>query len=368
MATFTCPQCGEAFNELALSDRRCQSCGATPPDEAAGHPASAVETALRRADVTESDLLPRHPGLLLPLGPVSPEAKIRRSDHGETLAVLALVLPLVAQGLALACQFDSLAIETALSWGTVVATALLLAVDAALLGTTDIHGTQRSGPVALFFGALLIWIICYPVAFFRRRHFGRPNLGPLALLVAGFFVAVPFLHNYMRFGILEGGVPTCTSREVVGMVDDMIRQSPMGGSVQSISGHREISYDPASQTRTGQCLVKTETETITATYRVKMLNRKAGTFQVEVDPILSEDPPSCTDREVIALVERMIREGPNGRLLKTVADHEETRYDRETKTRHGRCRVTMRDWTGDVAYKVSWLDQKTGQFQVEIEP
>jgi hypothetical protein len=30
--------------------------------------------------------------------------------------------------------------------------------------------------------------------------------------------------------------------------------------------------------------------------------------------------------------------------------------------------VTMRDWTGNVAYKVYWLDQKTGQFQVEIEP
>jgi hypothetical protein len=55
-------------------------------------------------------------------------------------------------------------------------------------------------------------------------------------------------------------------------------------------------------------------------------------------------------------------------LLKSVAGYEEIRYDRERKIRHGRCRVTLQDWTGNVAYKVYWLDQKTGQFQVEIEP
>src|SRR5262245_48641923 len=150
----------------------------------------------------------------------------------------------------------------ALGWGTIAVTALVLAVDAAFMGTTDLHGAQRSSPVALFFGVLLLWIVFYPVTFFRRRHFGRPNLGPLALLVAGFFVAVPFFHNFARFGIAGDGVPTCTSREVIGMVDDIIRQSAVGPSVQSIRDHREISHDAANQIRKGQCLVKTQTETI----------------------------------------------------------------------------------------------------------
>jgi len=354
------------LNEIDRSDRRCQSCGATLPEEAAGHPALALETP-RSEEIAEFGL-PKHLGSPLPLESTRPEANIRRSDHGETLAVLALLLPLVAQGLALACHFDSLGIELALGWGTVAVTALVLAVDAAWLGTIDLQGTTRSSPVALFFGMLLLWIICYPVAFFRRRHFGRPNLGPLAVLVAGFFVAVPFLHNFTRFGVMAGGVPTCTSREIIAMVDDLIRKSPLGPSVQSISDHREISYDRVSQTRKGECLVKLQTETITARYSVKMLNRANGTFQVEVEPPIPTDPPPCTDPEVIALVERLIREGPNGRLLKTVAGHEETRYDRDRKTRHGRCRVTMQGWTGNVAYRVYWLDQKTGQFQVQIEP
>jgi hypothetical protein len=43
-------------------------------------------------------------------------------------------------------------------------------------------------------------------------------------------------------------------------------------------------------------------------------------------------------------------------------------YDREKKMRQGRCRVTMKGWKGEVASKVYWLDQKTGQFQVAIEP
>jgi hypothetical protein len=327
-----------------------------------------VETPPQSERVAIFDLVSKQHGSALPPGPTRPEANIRSSEQGETLAVLALLLPLVAQGLALACRFESMGIEIVLGYGTIVVTALILAVDAACLGTVDLHGTQRSGPGSLFFGIIFIWIICYPVAFFRRRHFGRPNLGPLALLVAGFFVAVPMLGNLARFGVAGNGVPTCTSREVISMVDDVIRKSGMVPSAQSISGHRELSYDPATESRKGQCVVKTETETITASYRVTMLNRKAGTFQVEVDPIIPTDPPACTDREVVGLVEGLIRDGPNGHLLKSVAGHEEVRYDRERQIRHGRCRVTMQGWTGNVAYKVYWFDQKTGRFQVELDP
>jgi hypothetical protein len=368
METFACSQCGEPLNEMARCDRRCQSCGATWPDEADRPPASVEATSHRSEHVAEFDLVPKHRDAPLPLEPILPDITIRRSDHGETLAVLALLLPLAAQGLALACHFDSLDIGIALGYGTVIVTALLLAVDAGFLGTFDLQGTRRCTPGALFFGILLFWIICYPVAFFRRRHFGRPNLGPFAVLVAGFFLGAPYLHNFTRFGVSGNEVPTCASREVIRMVDDLIRKSDMGPSVQSISGHREISYDRVRQTRKGQCLLKTPTETITVRYSVKMLNAENGTFEVDIEPIFPADPPSCTDAEVIGMVERIIREGPSGHLLKSVAGHEEIRYDREKKIRHGRCRVTLQDWKGDVRYKVYWADAKTGQFQVEIEP
>ena len=166
MATCVCPLCG-AVNQTGLSDRRCWGCEATLPDEAA----SAAETPQHSEQVAEFDLVPKYSGSPSALESTFPEQKIRRSDHGETLAVLALLLPLVAQGLALASPLDSLGFQTALGLGTVFVTALVLAVDAAFLGTRDLQGRQRSNPGALFFGMFCLWIVFYPVAFFRRRHF-----------------------------------------------------------------------------------------------------------------------------------------------------------------------------------------------------
>jgi hypothetical protein len=360
MATSTCPDCGDELTGRALRDGRCQSCGAVLPDD---------EPERQHDEHVTGDEPP--PRAAEPAGPLEGrwrDIEIRRGRHGETLAVLALLLPVAAQVVLLAGRLHSLGAEIALGWGSVGVTALLLTIDAAFLGTTDLRGRTRASPGLLFLGMILLWIVFYPAAFFRRRHFGRPNLGPLAILVALFFLAAPFLQQFLAFGVLGDGPPTCTSSEVVGMVDDIIRKGAGGASVRSASGHREVSYDPASQVRKGQCLVKTDTETITVTYSVKLLNRANGTFQVEVEPYFPADPPSCTDPEVKAVLERIIREGPRGQLLVSLAGHEEVRYDRDNKTRHGRCRVTMRDGAGDITYKVYWTDQKQGQYQVEIEP
>jgi len=368
MATFSCPQCGEPWTEFALGDHRCRACGATLPHEAGAQPASAGDAPQGHENFTEFDLAPSHQEAREPLEFTLPEVRIRRSGSGETLAVLALLLPLLAQGLILACRFDSLAIGVVLGWGTVIVTAVLLAIDAALLGTIDLQGTRRASPGALFAGIFLLWIVCYPVAFFRRRHFGRPNLGVFAIVVAVFFVAVPFVQEFMSFGTIGGGPPSCTSREVIIMVDNMIRQGNNGAAVLSISGHREIRYDPAGEIRTGQCTIKTLTETIAVTFTVKLLNRNTGVFEVNVQPIISEDPPSCTSPEVMDLLEDIVRRGPNGHLLKHLAGHMEIRYDRENKIRHGRCQAIMQDWTGNLSYKVYWQDQKAGLFQAQIEP
>jgi hypothetical protein len=370
MALSSCPKCGETLSDLALSDRRCQCCGATLPAPSTEPSATAVEAAQPNAHVTDIGALPKYAESPSRLEPQWTDADIQRSSHGETLAVLSLLLPVIAEGVSLAWRSDSQAIPLALTWGTVPVTALLLAVDAGFLGTTDLTGTRRANPVALFFGIFLLWILFYPAAFFRRRHFGRPNLGPLSLLVAAFFVGAPIVNNFTRFGVITADVPTCTSREVVSMVDDMIRKSAMGPSVQSISGHKEISFDRTQQTRRGQCQVTTPDEIITATYRVSMLDRVAGTFQVDVDPILSESPPGCADPDVTVFLEQLIRAEPNGQQVKSVGLHTQTSYDRANKTRHGRCQVLMRDGDRNVTYRyrVYWVDQKTGRFQVEIEP
>jgi hypothetical protein len=259
--------------------------------------AAAAESPQGSEHVAELDPDPEPSESRSPLESAGLGANIRRSEHGETLAVLALLLPLVALGVALACGLESWRIQAAVGWGMVVITAWVLALDAAFLGTTDLRGARRCGPVALFFGLILLWIVFYPAVFFRRRHFGRPNLGPLALLVAGFFFAVPFVRDFGRLGAAGGGVPACDSREVIGMVEDIILKSHIGPSVRSISGHCEISYDPGSRTRKGQCLITTWTETMVAVYRVKVLDPTAGAFVVEVEPITPRTrPPARTPR------------------------------------------------------------------------
>jgi hypothetical protein len=357
MRTFFCPHCGFTLDETALRALRCHGCGATLPEELFWQRATA-ERPQGSEQVTDLDRFPEHPGSpLLPASTV-PDIQIRRTAHGETLAVLALLVPLIAQGLLLAYQFNSSRVEMALLWGTIAVTAFVLAVDAAFLGTTDLDGDERCGPVALFFGMLLLWIVCYPVAFFRRRHFGRPNLGPLAILVAGFFVAVPFVREFKTFGIGGNGVPTCTSPEVTGLVADLIRKTTIGPSVQSITGHREISFDPVAKVRKGQCQVKTETETITVTYNVTVINRGSGTFQVEIEGFLSAEPPSCTDPEVTAMVEDMIRQSPKGQATQSVDQFQETQYDAASRTRTGQCQVKTEAGAFTVTYQVKSVKQK----------
>jgi hypothetical protein len=333
--------------------------------DAEGQPSPSAETGQYSENFAES--VPSSPHLDGQLAPELgwPDVKLRRGGSGETLAVLALLVPLLAQGFALACGFESSAIGMALGVGTVVITALVLALDAALLGNIDLQGTRRSGPGAVFVGIIVLWIVYYPAAFFRRRHFGQPNLGPLAILVVVFFVGVPVVQQFRAFGVLGTAVPTCTCREVTGMVDDMIRKSPIGPSVESISGHREISYDKVNQTRKGQCLVKTQKETITAAYSVKLLNRAAGTFQVDVEPINFADPAaSCTSPEVKEMVEDMIRQSPKGQQMQSVGQYRETHCDPATKTRTGECQVKTATGEFAVTYQVKPINDKW--FEVKI--
>jgi hypothetical protein len=81
---------------------------------------------------------------------------------------------------------------------------------------------------------------------------------------------------------------------------------------------------------------------------------------------------------VIALVERLIRDRFPGQQVGGVGSHREISYDRANKVRHGRCQAMLQSQPNVPArgknasvvvnYRVHWLDQKTGQFQVVIDP
>ena len=87
------------------------------------------------------------------------------------------------------CLVESEALGFALLIASVVVTSFLLCIDATRLGPVDRDGVRRTSAGALLIGGILLWIVFYPLAFFRRRHYCGPNLGPPSLLVAAWLSA-----------------------------------------------------------------------------------------------------------------------------------------------------------------------------------
>ena len=213
------------------------------------------------------------------------EVSLKPTAWGETLAVLALLVPLIGMVL------PAYTVTTALvfGWGTVLLTAILLSVDAASMGTIDRHGNRRMSVTGLFLGIFVLWIVFYPLAFFRRRHFGRPNLGPLAILVAAIFFVVPFFKQRTLDDNVPGGEashrpPECNHRDVIALVDDIIRNTPIVANVKSIKGHREVLYDEVRNLRVGKCTAETfQEERFAVYYNVSWIGHERRSFQVKIE-------------------------------------------------------------------------------------
>ncbi len=102
-----------------------------------------------------------------------------RLRSGAGLAIAALLLPSLAGSLLF--FVESLALSLLISGITTVSTAVLLAVDAYRLGRANPAARQPDSPAALLLGIILIWIVVYPLAFFRRSRIGGPHLGLLQM-------------------------------------------------------------------------------------------------------------------------------------------------------------------------------------------
>jgi predicted secreted Zn-dependent protease len=156
-------------------------------------------------------------------------------------------------------------------------------------------------------------------------------------------------------------LPSCTSPEVVQLLEQMIRGTPVGASAKSIHGHHELSYDRDADVRHGQCVVRTDAGDIDVKYLVEWLDREKGQFAVRIPP---PDLPSCTSPEVVRLLEQVIRGTPVGASAKSIDGHRELSYDRDADVRQGQCVVHTDAGDLDVKYLVEWLDRDKGQFMV----
>ena len=77
-------------------------------------------------------------------------------------------------------------------------------------------------------------------------------------------------------------LPSCTSPEVVQLLEQVIRGTPVGASAKSIDGHQELTYDRDADVRHGQCVVHTDAGDINVKYLVEWLDRDKGHLQLRI--------------------------------------------------------------------------------------
>ncbi len=276
---------------------------------------------------------------------------------GNGLVAVALILPVIA---AVVLMFvTSFGLALAISGATVVLSSVLVALDAHRLENVDLTGRTRESAIILFLGMCALWIGVYPYAFFRRRKFGGPDLFVPSLLVAVFFLVGPVL----RAILVPPGLPSCTSREVVNLLEEIIHKTPIGARAKSIDGHIELSYDRAADRRTGQCVAHLDGKDVVVNYIVQWRDRKQNLFEVRIPP---PDLPSCTSQEVAQLMAEVIRKTPVGAKAKSVDGFRDLSYDRAADRRTGQCVAHLESGDTPVKFIVQWRDRDKGQFEVRV--
>lgn len=259
----------------------------------------------------------------------------RRARAGLPLAILALAIP-TATGIAWLLGWG-VAHRLEVSMATLLASTILVTWDAARLGRRDCSGVEHESPGLLFVGMLALWVIVYPSAYFRRRHFGGPNLGPLALVAAALFVGVPLVSLGMA---IAGRPPACTSPDVTIKVEELAAQF-YGDDLKSVAEFSEQSFDEAAHVRRGRCIALTDTGPEELEFQVEKPPGSGLEFFVRLPP--PRQPPRCKSPAIMTLLHKLATQvaGP-GTSLKEV---KQVAFDPEKHQRRGECAVRNGDVT-----------------------
>ncbi len=288
--------------------------------------------------------------------PAAPSATTTPVRSGNGLAILALLIP-IASGLVFLSGAVTGWQALAVSVGTVVVTAILVAWDAARLGPRDRNRKLRGDPGGLLLGMLFLWVFVYPLAYFRRRHFTGPNLGPLAIVVALFSFGsslAPVLT------LIAGGPPSCTSPEVIAKVEELARQF-YGPDLESLGEFTERSYNAATRTRFGRCVAETDMGAEDLDFQV----RKRGNgleFLVLVPP--PRHPPRCDSPQVLEALKQLAVQLRGKRA--TIEEPRQISYSLDRAQRSGECLIRNGETTDRYRFTVRSRDIQDGKRDFEV--
>jgi len=98
---------------------------------------------------------------------------------------------------------------------TVLGTAIVAAMEASKVGMKSDRKKGTYSATAWFFLIALLWIICYPVYLYKRKHYGLTNR-----LVVGILVALIFIGSW---GIMNSAIEQ-KKAEIRGNLEQMQQQ------------------------------------------------------------------------------------------------------------------------------------------------
>ena len=258
---------------------------------------------------------------------------VERARAGVPLAVLALLIP-VATGTAWIFGWGRGQMWE-LSILTVAVTAILVTWDAVRIGPRDRGGLEREPAGLLFVGMITFWMFVYPIAYFRRAHFGGPNLGPLSIASVVVFLGAPMASMWST---MAGHPPACSSPEVTAKVQEMARHF-YGGDLKSITEFTEESYDKAAHIRRGICTAETDTGPEELDFQVEKPPGSGLQFFVRMPP--PRYSPRCTSPAVVTLLNQLAVQlaGPGS----TIETPRQVDSDKRNHRRQGECLVRNGD-------------------------
>lgn len=181
------------------------------------------------------------------------------------------------------------------------------------------------------------------------------------MLVVAVFVGAPILGRLL----IPAQLPLCTSSEVSGILQNLLLTTPIGVNVMSVDGLSEIGYDRELDVRHGECVAHTDAGNTVVTFVVAWLDRSKAQFQVRI-PLA--DLPTCTDPEVVRMVEQVVRGMLFGAELTSIDGHRQVRHDARADRRHCECVAHTTAGEIPVVFLVEWQNRFKGTFQVKVPP
>lgn len=207
-------------------------------------------------------------------------AHSRHDKKGIILPVIALILPVFA-GFSFVIANQSFETVAVLSACVVVTTSILMLCDALINCSNDGQGKRRNYVSYLVFLIMcFFWFLGYPLAFFRRRHFGGPGLGIPSVLVVLFFLGFPLVASYITG--TKPRLPSCDSTEVIELLERIISSSAIGQKKPVLHGYQTVAYDNIIDRSTGKFFVNNGINEVEIRFFVEWLDRNKGKFQVRI--------------------------------------------------------------------------------------